>query len=137
MKNYHQDSKLITSEEISKIENAFQSAWCKNTADPIETKNWSIKNKALGQCAVTSVIIYDLFGGRMIYDKENFHIWNEFPDESQHDFSRTQFLEDKIFSIYKYKTKEDILFDERGKATNILERYKLLKQRFNNFWKKL
>ena len=66
----------------------------------------------------------------MIYDKANFHIWNELPDGSQHDFTRSQFIDERVFSIYKYKTKDDILYDDRGKKTNIELRYKLLKNNF-------
>lgn len=130
MKNYHEKSKLITPEEITKIELALENAWSKETTDPVEIENWTEENKALGQCAITSVLINELFGGRMIYDKANFHIWNEFPDGSQHDFSRSQFLDERMFSIYKYKTSGDILFDERGNKTNILERYTKLKRNF-------
>lgn len=72
-----------------------------------------------------------MFGGRMIYDKVNFHIWNELPDGSQHDFSRTQFKDNTIFSIYKYKTKDDILYDERGLKFKIIDRYQDLSVKFN------
>lgn len=112
------------------MEKALEKAWSRETADPDRQGQWSEKNKALGQCAVTAVLIYDLFGGRMLYDKANFHIWNEFPDGSQHDFSRSQFTDERTFSVYKYKTKDDILYDERGQKTNIVERYQKLKQKF-------
>jgi hypothetical protein len=131
MKNFHQNSKLISQDTISQIDKALASAWSSETTDPESKENWSDENIALGQCAVTSVLIYDLFGGRMIYDKANFHNWNEFPDGSQHDFTRMQFTNERIFSIYKYKTKDDILYDERGIKTNIEERYKKLKGDFH------
>lgn len=128
MKNYHQKSTLISPEMILKIGQALDTAWSRETADPDSKDQWSDENKSVGQCAVTSVLIYDLFGGRMIYDKANFHIWNELPDGSQHDFTRSQFTDERIFSIYKYKTKDDILFDERGKRVNLEARYNQLKQ---------
>lgn len=131
MKNFHQKSNLINQEEIEKIEKALEIAWTRETTDPDSRDRWSENNKALGQCAVTSVLIFDLFGGRMIYDKANFHIWNELPDGSQQDFTRKQFADEKIFTIYKYKTKEDILYDERGKKTHMEERYKKLKENFS------
>jgi hypothetical protein len=130
MENFHQKSGLISKEKIEKIEKALKTAWSKETADPDTKGKWSEENKAFGQCAITSVLIYDLFGGRMIYDKANFHIWNEFPDGSQHDFARSQFTYNRIFTVYKYKTREDILYDERGKKTHIEERYKKLKDNF-------
>lgn len=127
MKNLHQKSDLISPEMISRIEAALEIAWARETTDPDSRDNWTEKNKSLGQCAVTSVLIYDLFGGRMIYDKANFHIWNELPDGSEHDFTRSQFENERVFSVYKYKTKGDILYDERGKQTKIEERYRKLK----------
>jgi len=130
MKNFHQKSSLISQEEIEKIEKALEIAWSIETTDPDSKDRWLEKNKALGQCAVTSVLIFDLFGGRMIYDKANFHIWNELPDGSQHDFSRKQFMDERIFTVYKYKTKEDILYDERGKKTHLEEKYNKLKEKF-------
>jgi len=130
MKNFHQKSSLISQKEIEKIEKALEVAWTIETTDPDSRDRWSEENKALGQCAVTSVLIFDLFGGRMIYDKANFHIWNEFPDGSQHDFSRKQFTDERIFTVYKYKTKEDILYDERGKKTHLEEKYNKLKEKF-------
>ncbi len=132
MNNLHQKSKLISDKQIQEIEKALLASWIRETSDPEDQNNWSQENKALGQCAITSVLIYDIFGGRMIYDKANFHIWNEFPDGSEHDFSRTQFKDERVFSIYKYKTKEDVLGDERGRQTKIVERYKKLKSLFNS-----
>ncbi len=106
MNNFHQKSKLINRAEINKLEKAFAAAWSGDSTFPDIKDQWSENNKAYGQCAITALIIYDLFGGRIIYDKENFHLWNEFPDRTQQDFSRSQFIEDRKFTIYKYKTKK-------------------------------
>lgn len=162
MKNFYQKSKLIDQETIAKIEKALELSWSIETTDPESKEKWSEENKAIGQCAVTAILIFDLFGGRMIYDKKNFHIWNEFPDGTQQDFTRSQFTDVRTFSVYnrfagtphssaggegkarfqastktnskveayKFKTKEDILHDERGRKNNILEKYQKLKQRF-------
>ena len=130
MKNFYQKSDLIDQETIAKIEKVLELAWSIETTDPESREKWSEENKVLGQCAVTAVLIFDLFGGRIIYDKKNFHIWNEFPDGTQQDFTRSQFTDERTFSIYKYKTKEDILYDERGRKNNIVEKYQKLKQRF-------
>lgn len=112
---------------ILSIEKALRYAWSRGTTDPKKADKWSENNKAFGQCAVTSVLINDLFGGRMIYDKANFHIWNELPDGTQHDFTRSQFTNEKVFSVYKCKNREDILYDERGRKTHIEDRYFKLK----------
>lgn len=130
MKNFHQKSDLISKEMIARINKALEKAWSRETVDFESREQWTEENKAFGQCAVTAVLIYDLFGGRMIYDKSNFHIWNEFPDGTQHDFTRSQFTNERVFSVYKYKTKDDILYDERGRKNNISEKYQKLKHRF-------
>ncbi len=129
MKNFHQPTKLLSDNRIEEIEKAFSLAWSKGSTYPDDRDKWSESNKALGQCAVTAVIIFDMFGGKLIYDKENFHIWNELPDGSQHDFSRSQFKDDRDFKIYKYQTKEEVLYNKHGKRTQAELRYKLLKQR--------
>lgn len=137
MKNLYTKSKLLNKRNFEKLERAFEMAWSKDTAYPTIKKQWSEENKAYGQCAITALIIYDLFGGRMIYDKANFHIWNELPDGTQQDFSRKQFLDERIFRVFKYKSKNDIMFDEMGLITRIGERYKLLKEKFQDALKKL
>lgn len=130
MNNLYTPSKLLTKLDFQRLEKAFRYVWSRETTFPDTKNQWSKENKAFGQCAVTALIIYDLFGGRMIYDKANFHIWNELPDNTQQDFSREQFLEEREFGIYKYKSKEDILSDETGQRTHTLKRYQLLKKKF-------
>lgn len=129
MNNLYTPSKLITKEKFDKLERIFQTTWVRETAFPDNQKNWIESNKALGQCAPTSLVINDLFGGRMIYDKANFHIWNQLPDGTEQDFSRSQFTGERKFSRYKYKTKEEMLSDDTGVRTNLLARYKKLKER--------
>jgi len=137
MKNLYQSSKLLSQQEFKRFEKAFKQAWIKDTAYPDAKEEWSKNNKALGQCVLTALIIYDLYGGRLILDKVNFHIWNELPDGTQQDFSRCQFKEERIFTVTKYKTQEDVLYDETGQRTKILPRYQLLKQRFEEALKRL
>lgn len=137
MKNLYTFSQLLDKNIFNKFEKAFEIAWSKETTFPDVKEKWSNENKAYGQCAITALIIYDLFGGRIIYDKNNFHIWNELPDGTQQDFSRCQFEEDRFFTITKYKTKKEVLYDETGQRTNIVPRYQILKQRFEDALKKL
>lgn len=137
MKNLYTPSQLLDKKTFNKLEKAFEKAWSKETTFLDVRDNWSDKNKAYGQCAPTALIVYDFFGGRIIYDKTNFHIWNELPDGTQQDFSRIQFLDEKVFTIYKYKTRDDILYDETGQRTQILPRYQLLKKRFEEALERL
>lgn len=131
MNNLYQISKLLSKQDFEKIEKALKNSWSKETTFPDTKDKWSEENKAFGQCVPTALVIYDLFGGRMIYDKANFHIWNELPDGTQQDFSREQFIDEREFNIYKYKNKEDILYDETGKRTQILRRFQIFKKKFD------
>lgn len=137
MKNLHQPSKLLDKKEIEKLEKSFEKAWCKETTYTDVQNKWSKENKALGQCAITALIIYDLYGGKIALDKESHHLWNILPDGSEQDFSRSQFKEATAFHITKYQTKEEILFSEHGQRTQTPKRYELLKQRFQEEFKKL
>ncbi len=130
MLNLYQPSHLLSKEDFNKIGAAFEKSWGRDTTFPDLKHTWNDQNKALGQCALTSLIIFDLFGGKIIYNKENFHLWNELPDGTQQDFSRNQFKEERVFTIYKYKSKDEVLYDEVGKETQIEDRYLLLKERF-------
>lgn len=137
MKNLYQNSLLLSQKKFEKLEKAFKFAWSKETTSPIIKDEWSENNKAYGQCAITALIVCDLLGGRIIYDKANSHVWNELPDGTQQDFSREQYKEDIIFTIYKYKLKKDLLSDNYGRRTQIIPRYQLLKQRFETKLNKL
>lgn len=137
MENLYQNSQLLTQKDFKKIEKAFEYAWSEETTSPIIKNEWSEDNKAYGQCAITALIICDLYGGKIIYDKANLHVWNELPDGTQQDFSRKQYKQDLIFTVYKYKTKEDLLSDNYGLKTQIIPRYQLLKQRLEAKLRKL
>lgn len=129
MDNLYQKSATLSDDTFKKLEKAFINAWSIETVNPDVKNTWSEENKAYGQCTPTALVVYDLFGGKLIYDKENYHIWNELPDGSQQDFSRTQFTQPTNLTIYKYKTKDEILQSEHGQKSNMEVRYELLKKK--------
>lgn len=72
-------------EEFSGIENpiklyeALTLLWNAETCAPRLRKNWSKKNKTLGQCSITAFLAQDIFGGKVygIPRKDgNFHCYN-------------------------------------------------------------
>ena len=133
MKDLYQPSKLLSKKEFEKIEKALAHAWCKETATfGNEDKQWSSQNPAYGQCMVSSIIINDLFGGKLVYDKVNHHYWNELPDDTWQDFTRRQYKNKVDFIVNRYKTKDDVLSDEYAIKHNAKGRYELLKQKFLN-----
>ncbi|MGI8419944.1 MAG: YunG family protein [Candidatus Levyibacteriota bacterium] len=129
MGNYHEISDLLFPKDIAKLESAFEQSWSKDTCYPPQQVIWSGENKALGQCAVTVLVVYDLYGGQIVYDQDNDHYWNVLPDDSQHDFSRKQFPDKTSFNITVFKQKEDILNSPGALEANTLERYQLLKNK--------
>lgn len=136
MKNLYTQSKLLSEVEFNKIESIFNKIWSKDTTSYLKQNEWSDNNKALGQCVVTSLVIYDLFGGKLIYDKPNFHVFNELPDGTWQDFSRVQFNNERAFSITRYQDKKEILSNDMGIKNKTEEKYLFLKKRFEELYKR-
>jgi hypothetical protein len=70
-----------------KVLSALFESWSPQTAI-----QWSRDNPALGQCNVTSLLIEELFGGRILKTRyrEGFHFYNEI-DGRRYDFTASQF----------------------------------------------
>lgn len=52
--------------EIRALYDAFVKCWCAETCSPRMRESWSESNKTLGQCSITSFIVQDLLGGRVL-----------------------------------------------------------------------
>ncbi len=66
-------------------------AWCSATsADP---EHWTEDNPALGQCAVTALIVQDRFGGILVRAENEgvSHYWNRLAGGIEVDLTRSQF----------------------------------------------
>lgn len=129
MINLNEYSEILPCKLFCEFMEVFSKAWTKETAFYNLQNEWNIKNKALGQCTPTALVIYDYFGGKIAYDKGNFHVWNILPDGTHQDFCRSQFKENRDFVIYKYLTKEEILTNEIASLNNTEHKYNLLKKR--------
>ena len=115
-----------------------EKSWREETATFANPKKkWLKSNSPRGQCLVTSVLINDLFGGKIVYDRTNHHFWNELPDKTWQDFSRSQFKTETPLKITKYKTKREVLSDEHAIKHNTAGRYLLLKQKFEEVYSSL
>lgn len=105
---------------------AIEWAWCPLTAG----WDWG-DNVSKGQCAVTALLIQDLFGGKLIRGEcgKVSHYWNELPDGTEVDLTRRQFGDraDQV-QFLNYADRETTQCSERY-HTN--ERYQLLKARYN------
>jgi hypothetical protein len=114
---------------IELIENALRKAWSRETCYPPDQEKWSDENPAFGQCAVTSLIIQDFFGGEILYCKHLHHYWNKLPDGKEIDLTRSQFGNKVRPCADKVVPREYILESESAKKVKTFERYLLLKNK--------
>jgi len=82
--------------DLAYLEILLHHSWCAETA----MGEWSKDNPSLNQCAVTSLIVQDYFGGDLLRCKTitgTSHYWNRLPDGSEVDLTSDQFnfIEDK------------------------------------------
>jgi len=120
--------------ELSQLEEALKKSWCKETSS--DAQNWTPENPAWGQCAVTSLLVNDYFGGKIVWAEATLpdgrkisHYFNNY-SSFEADLTRQQFPSGTIIpkGIQKTKgfstTREYILSYEQTK-----ERYELLKKK--------
>ena len=50
--------------------------WKAETAYPSDQKYWSDAVPSYGQCAITAMLVYDLFGGELYRTKDHSHYYN-------------------------------------------------------------
>lgn len=107
-----------------------RAAWCRDTsADP---DKWTPQNPAMGQCAVTALIVQDLIGGELERvdvhvawtDKPVSHYRNVQPDGTRLDLTFSQF---EGFGVATNPQARDRWYVLKFQPT--AERYKLLKAR--------
>jgi len=89
---------------LADIERVIRSAWSQQTCDPVERAEWSTDNPARGQCAVTALVVQDLFGGELLLaevrnadgSRQGVHYWNRLANGVEVDLTREQFTATEI-----------------------------------------
>lgn len=68
-----------------------QDAWCQETSSDPDL--WTTDNPALGQCAVTALVVQDLLGGSLVrvVNEGVSHYYNSLDDHTRIDLTRSQF----------------------------------------------
>lgn len=86
-----------------KLRDLFEKCWCEQT---IWRKNeFDSERLSAGQCYVTSLVLYDIFGGDLISaeifrdDKYQSHYWFRLPDGMEFDLTSDQFDGDGIHTL--------------------------------------
>ena len=92
--------------------------------------NWDSNNPALGQCAVTALLVQDYFGGELLRCKTKLgytHYWNRLADGTEVDFTESQFeagTDSPIKNEYQVRDRGYVLsFPDTDK------RYRFLKEK--------
>lgn len=117
--------------DINRLAEALYKSWSKETCFLAYQKDWSHKNPAFGQCAITALIVQDFFGGEILYCKHYHHYWNRLPNGEEIDLTRSQFGNEVRLCVDGNASREYILESDSAKKAKTLERYLLLKNRMN------
>ena len=93
------------------------------------SSKWTLANPARGQCGVTSLVVYDFFGGDILKTRtpEGWHYYNRIGNKSV-DFTQSQFALNPIYL--------DILSNrEEAFSDTNMEQYSYLKNRIIQYTK--
>ena len=81
---------------LSEVLQALQDSWSIDSTD--EPENWNPSNPSRGQCGMSSLIINDYFGGKLVLwkvfvgeEQDGVHYSNELPDGTPFDSTGDQF----------------------------------------------
>ena len=83
---------------LAEVEQTLRASWTRDTSD--DPDKWTPENAALGQCAVSALVIRALYGGEIVIatvldrDRERTpdgHAWNVLPSGEEVDFTFDQF----------------------------------------------
>lgn len=112
---------------IERLRRALQASWSKKTCYPGDQRRWKEDDPAIGQCAVTSLVVQDVLGGDLLFCARYNHFWNKLPDGKEVDLTRSQFPPDAHIQIDRAVPREEVLYGNRAEKALTLERYLLLK----------
>lgn len=125
------NSQIQTLDDLYKI---LRKAWTKETAYPSCQKDWLPNDPSYGQCAITAMLVYDLFGGsihRIRVDGGGTHYFNKINGQYV-DLTREQF---DLYNIpVSYEPNEEMKREYCGKNEDTKKRFEIL---INNIKKEL
>jgi hypothetical protein len=115
--------------DVRHLRKAFGQGWSRNTSYPKTRTLWNTKNPSFGQCAVTSLVVNDLFGGKIVYNKEYHHYWNILDDGSEIDLTREQFGKNVVINEFTEASRNYMIYSDAAERAKTRERYELLKNK--------
>lgn len=103
-----------------------QYAWSRDTAYPACQPDWNPRDPSCGQCAITAMLVHDMFGGtihKIRGDNGATHYFNKLNGRYV-DLTREQF--DLYDLPVSYEPNQEILREYCGRNKNTLMRYRQL-----------
>ena len=108
--------------EIGELKQLLSCSWEKETCAPGLRNEWNEKNPSLGQCAITALIVNDIYGGKIMrcMSSTGSHYYNIVDDELV-DLTVEQFLgEIPQYENGEERTREYLLSNEDTKNRYLL-----------------
>ena len=105
--------------------------WCERSCSPRLRPEWSLENRTLGQCSITSFLVQDIFGGRVygvLTESGAYHCYNEV-NGVVFDITSQQFQGKEI----EYKLENEQIREERMADPSTLERYQYLCDKLHKY----
>lgn len=114
--------------DFERLVKALEEAWCYETCYSGSRDSWRLGNQAIGQCAVTALVVQDHLGGKIAFglmpEAETSHYWNVVAGVRL-DLTWKQFEDAyQLPGHAGFRTRENLLENEDTK-----ERYEILKVR--------
>lgn len=111
------------------LEIALRQSWDQKTCYPPLRYRWTPDSPALGQCAVSALVVQDFFGGDLLFCRHQNHYWNRLPTQNEVDFTKIQFPAGTLFCQDSLASRRDTLFSWDALKASTPFRYLLLKRR--------
>lgn len=134
---YAEEIKPVTDgwdiENLAELEQILRECWGKDTAYPRCQAEWTPSDPTYGQCAVTAMLVYDVFGGtihRIRTDDGGTHYFNKI-NGHYIDLTREQF---DLYDIpVEYEPNEEMAREYCGRNPDTKQRYERLVERVKEY----
>lgn len=111
--------------KLDKLLSLLEKIWSKDTS--YQPNRWTVDKPFIGQCAVTALLIQDIYGGEIIqgFVADESHYWNKISEVIEFDATINQFLptDKKVYN--QIISRDELLSNE-----NTRNRYKLLQESY-------
>lgn len=115
--------------EKEKLYDAIKHCWAKETCHPEYTPKWSPNLPSFGQCAMVSLLIQEIYGGKIVFDRTNSHVWNVLDNGDEIDLTRDQFTKGEVIKQEGEITREDMLGNDSSRKAKVKERYEIYRKK--------